>query len=213
MSVTQLIIASSMALAAPTSAPAYEDINIGGTQVRFPIPDGYCRPEGKQVAAFQALAAPDTMNVTLMSLLSCNGNGSYLLVKSPVGGLATEVDRATVINEASKAFTAQEAERAAFQAKVNDKIGARKSESYGSQVKIEGDYGYRGYDDVCAYLGGLVVTSAAEESQSQAAAGCMTAAAKKVIFIFSYENSTDPLAYKKLFPKLKAMALGMTPTP
>ena len=204
------LLAHSATQAAAVQVRRFEDVQIGSVVLRVPFPRGYCKPTGTDAATFQVLAASDHRNVTLLSLIECDQHStgrSYILFKTPVAALNAELDRDVTLRE-----LAAEAEVLPMST-VLDAAGEVKSEASGESTKVDGDFGPRGRDDVCVYMGGLLRTASGTETQAQALGTCITVAGKRLIVLNAYEDSADPAAYKAILPKTRNWVLGIVARP
>lgn len=198
--------------AASPAAGAYEDIHIGTVAVRIPIPAGFCKPTGDDSEVMQRLAAGDQENTTHLSLIECKPTAKdrYYLLKTPTDALNESIDRAEAIKGLSAAVETPE-----FVDKLNGEIsqqvGEEKSRATGTRTEIGSKLAPRGHDDVCVYMGGLMTTTAGDQSQTQAIGSCMTVVGNRLLSITLYEDSSDPAEYKRILPELKALALRMAP--
>ena len=201
-----MMLAAAAVLAAAPAPKGEQVVQIGAVKNVVPIPAGFCLPSGNDIAIFQALAAPDVDNVTLLSLTECRKTAArhYLLVKTPVAALNAEVSRAELLKELGDAMETPEMSKQLEE--VPGEISKGKTRQAGEPTKVTGEFGPRGRDDVCVYIGGRATTATASDSQTQALAGCMTAVNGRMISLYAFADSTDAEAYKTLLPQLKAWA-------
>ena len=206
------ILAAAAAAPAVPSAARFEDVHVGSVVLHVPFPEGYCKPVGDDVATMQMLAAGDSRNVTVLSLVECSGGPNYLLVKAPVSALSANLDRAEAIKEMADAL-----ELPGMVEKMNgdmqEQVSASKTEVNGVETKVAGQILPRGYDDVCVYFGGLMTTSVSDNSQTQAVGNCTTVIGKRLIAFNAYLETTDPAGYKSLLRRMREWALRIEPMP
>jgi hypothetical protein len=204
------------ALAAAANSPAaHQDIQIGTVVLRVPLPAGFCKPTGQDAAVMQLLTASDSRNITHASFVECKDTSAhrYIQLKTPVQVFNADLDLAETLKSMAEAL--EEPELAAkFQSKdFRNQIGEEKSKVLGAKTELSGEFGPRGHDEVCVYLGGLVTTTINDATETQAAATCMTVVGKRMISINQYEDTTDPKAYETLMGKARQLALKIRVVP
>jgi hypothetical protein len=207
-----VLTALAITLAAPASAETGSFV-IGGTTISFPIPAGYCRPTGEAVEAFKRLAAADTLNTTLIDLMPCANKGAvtadHIAVKTPTSAVNTNFPRAKLLTELKPDFNKPEflAEAARNTAKLTDNLSAQA----GSKVDIAGNFGPRGVDNDCAYLGGTLTFSTANgmKTPPQGAAACMSSVGEKFVSVNFYAVDPSNASVQRLTARARAMMLSM----
>lgn len=207
-----IVLAYLAAVVAPAT-DRYEDVQVGSVTLRIPFPAGYCKPTGSDISGLERLAAEDKNSITLLSLVECKANprSRYLLVKTPADNQNIDVERSEAIRQLSAAMERINVRARAEQ--FQQSLGEKRSQTRGVPTTVQGAIDSRGHDDVCIYIGGQLTTDAGGRRQTQAVASCMTLAGRRFLTLSSYENSTDPDAYKHQLPMLRDMASHIAPPP
>lgn len=205
--------------AMPGAAGAQETLVIDfvGVRIEAPIPEGYCPLTASDKAATDLIAAADAHNVTHATLSRCHGDGSqkdYYLIKSPRHALALSIPRAELLAEMAQHFG-----RAEWQAggkTANDLIETTSrqiSDTLNTPTEVNGDFGGRGTDEDCAYIGGEAIVSLGDLTYPIQGGGCMTSVGNKILTVYVYDEPKGAEGVALLMRKARDFAMAFTVTP
>jgi hypothetical protein len=189
-----LAVGFAMAAASPALAQGSRtaDFHIGTVAFEFPLPDGYCLPEGKVAEAAATLASVDTQNVTELTIVPCGKafENDFYAIKAPRAMIDTPAERAPFLQSLAPVFgtPGHDQDFAAATSRAADDF----STAIGKRVDMSGALKPLGVDSMCAYIGGLLTVSADEESQVAAVAGCVTVIGGRAIYVYSVGHGNTP---------------------
>ena len=203
--------------AAPADPSRIADFRVGGMSFSLPIPSGYCLPVDRQADIAQMLAAADTVNVTDLTLMTCDktilkGANDYTVIKTPRTALLASVDRATLLAQVGKEFDTELRLEGTTGSQTMDKASKALSDIFGgAKVSISGSFLPRGKDEVCAYMTGVLHYETLQMTYDQPLAGCITAVGNRIFYIYRAGTAGDPASLLQLMREARALALAIKP--
>ena len=222
MTRTTLVGAALVAAMMPTPALAQDRIVIDmiGVRLEAPLPAGYCLPDVATQAIDDLVAAADTLNVTHVALRPCDAMLSdeeplkdYYLIKSPRAGLAASVSREAFLAEMAQHFGKAEWQVGGARVKeITDKTNRDIRETLSPSLAVEGDFGARGTDADCAYLGGEAIVSLGTSRYPIQGGACMTSVGNKVLTVYLYGEPTEN-GVVALMQKSRDLAMAFKASP
>ena len=216
-----LLISALLGAAVPAAAgPAGEmELNISGSKIRGPLPEGFCHPTGFDVRVSEVLAATDKDNATHLTLMPCGRRGEageappseYVLFKTPHAALSVAMDRAELLAGIGAAFENPEFTAALESGAFNERAGKGFEDVLGKKVSLSGDIAPRGKDDVCAYFGGTMAVASGATSYQISLGACITAVGKRMVTVNAYGPGNGAAGVAKLIARSRAIAVSLAP--
>lgn len=161
---------------------------IGTIEYSLPIPEGFCLPQGEELADSQYIATFDPTNATPVDLQRCGTyNSNYTLVKHARNAPPVGLSRAAFIEVMAQYF-ADQANKPSLDSSI-DKVREGMSEKTdGVMTQGETQFGYTGHDDTCIYLAGKMQVVIDGTAFWRNVGSCTTLVGGRVISIHSYAN-------------------------
>ncbi len=208
-----------LALAAALPALAQDTqtarFQVTGVEVALPIPKGFCMPQGKGAIVAQLLAASDTVNVTHLTLNSCDAQAAdtdYYLFKTTRSVLAIQMSRKEWIAALLEYLEDPAVKNAIDPAKIGPEAEREFEKVFGQKASVGGDITWLGHDEACVYLGGVISFETEGVRYKRAVSGCMTAVGGRSVNIYRYSEGLPANATRYL-ADVKAVALSMQGAP
>ena len=202
------LASSAFAQSPPVVAPM--TFRVGGVELKFVLPEGYCLPIDKYIDIAQLTSAADDVNVTDLTLYHCDANGitdaSQLLIKTPKNLLLTDVGRREALDGLGAAFDKPEFASALASGSIDSEASKSMAKVFGDNLTVKSQITPLGKDDICAYLGGALSGSANNESYTGAFAACMTVVKTRFLVVYVYGPYAGAQSVIALVPKAKAVA-------
>jgi hypothetical protein len=200
--------------AAPEIDAASTTVNfrIGGVNLTMPMPEGYCKPKGRDIDVAQLMAAADTQNVTHFSAIKCDDDGAmldYILFKTPSAALLANMERAEFLKEISAAFASPEVQAALKSNKISSEVSRDFERVLNVKVSIDAAIEPRGNDDECGYVGGYGSFTDVPKPYRIALGMCMTTVVNKVISVNVYGKPKDANDVANLMSRARQIALSI----
>jgi hypothetical protein len=209
-------LATAMATAAGSAraeGPVIHRFTIGSEAFSVPVPEGYCLPQGADVALSEELAALDVQSHTLADLNRCGSIGEdYIHIKTPRTARPVPLPKALFLP-----LIARELESASGQKLMNDamdKAGKQitdKTENAISLDEMKPRYG--GLDEDCVYMVATGKVVVGEEALSLMTAGCMTVVDKRFITVAAYSGVDSGTTEEQLKARARAVARSIARVP
>lgn len=215
---------STIALAAPnrTTPQRAQPVTIGLTTINVPLPAGFCiatSPEDKLLN--QMMADGDRDNYTPLIASEC-GKGTrvedraeYFMLKAPKAATMQTTRRGATLTQAARAFASSAVDVNAAAPKAGSDMSAEISK-HGKDMKLgmTADAGFRGRDDVCVYVGGIVDVAASVQQKpityKIAFGSCVTAVDQKLLSVNWYSYDLSPATQAALMAKAKKLVVAMS---
>ncbi|TRD12217.1 hypothetical protein FGU71_10325 [Erythrobacter insulae] len=201
-----LISSGALALA---SAPAAADDNliefaIESGRFALPMPDGFCLPEDEFAELAEEYASGDTRNITPVDVQRCGTfENDYILIKSPRGLAAITQSKEEFIAGLAAELEKQDLRRKGEKRGYTD---MRDSTEGDRDIDLI-DFGYRGADDQCAYLGGqLLVTFSDGKEEMVHVGSCGTVIGNRHMFVHSYARMTSGATVEQMKARSRAIS-------
>jgi hypothetical protein len=194
------------------AAPTAVNFRIGGVDLTMPIPNGYCKLQGRDIDAAQLMAAADTQNVTHFSVVKCDDDGAmlnYILFKTPSAALLANMERAEFLKEMSAAFATPELQAIFKSDKIKSDVSSDIERVLNIKLNIDSAIESQGQDDVCAYIGGYGSYKDIPKPYKIALGMCITTVEKKVISVNVYGPPKDANDVAVLMSRAREIALSI----
>lgn len=185
--------AVAIAMASPAQAQETAEFSVGGVRFELALPDGFCLPTGDAAVAAAVLASADTMNVTLLTVVKCEGEpfeNDYFALKSPISTVGMTIERDDFLKMMEPEFGTARND-GAF-AGATDQAADLLSDRLGQRITMQGKIEPLGMDDFCVYLGGNLAVQGPGESYAGALGGCITAIGGKIVSAISVGRGDVP---------------------
>lgn len=179
----------------------------------FAVPDGYCLPEGADLALAEAYADFDTINFTHASIQRCDAvYEDYSLIKSMRKAKQLNVTKAIFVPLMARTLE-NELGGQLFESGLDQ---ARKDLSAGTGDSLKlGEAAARsaGFDADCAYILGSAQVSVGELSQVMNFATCMTLVEGQVFAVHAYADAKREVPDDTLKARSRAIAASLAMVP
>ncbi len=205
----------------PSPAWAAEfQFTVGDQLLTLPLPTGYCLPANRDKQIADLVAAGDTANVTHTMFIRCERAGNnkgpgndYIIIKTPLSAVSAVVERDELLAELATEFGKANWQNGDVAKEIDKESEAGLSRVLGTSIAIEGEFGPRGADAECAYLGGSVNVSGAGVSYPVITGSCITSAAGKVVVVHTYDDpgKGGGVEGKMRFAKSIALTINKAP--
>jgi hypothetical protein len=215
--------ACAIAATMPGTAAAQEVLTIEfpGVMLSAPIPEGYCLPTGEAKASAELMSTADTQNATHAILLRCEHRSTgtdeskdYYLIKSPRHALTTAVPRAKLLAEMAQHFGRAEWQMGGQASRdASTLVNRDLSEKLDAPASVGGDFGGRGTDADCAYIGGEATVSLGDISFPIQGGSCMTSVGDRIVTVYAYDSPKGPGGIERLMRKARDLAMSLTVVP
>lgn len=203
------LAALAVALAAPAGAQDGRPIafSVHGSAFTVPTPAGYCTQTEAQAAISKQVHAWDTINLTPLEISRCGmvEATDYMLIKTPREASRIPMARADFINLMKDQFSADLIKEGIAKGSEDVSKG-----SDGTITMGDGDFGYRGHDDICIYLGGSLDVTGEGGKRTGRIGTCVTLVGGYLMTINAYDFAPNGSDEAALMARSRAMAVSIS---
>lgn len=196
----------------PAAAQNPTLFSIGPATFRADGLSGYCLPNAELKAIEQLMAAADTMNVTLLTMVRCDDAiapltmDEYFILKAPKTELFATLTQEQLFEGLSEEFGNPQSEVNMLDGKVMDEVSETYTNLLNTELKVDGTINPAGIDDVCGYLAGVLELSSDGETIKASAAVCLTIAKNKLLSVNYYAPGETEADVRSAMAKAKDIA-------
>ncbi|MBX3483991.1 hypothetical protein [Phenylobacterium sp.] len=200
-------------LAWPQAAPAAGDltaVRVGGDEIRVPVPDGYCPPEGRYANIAQVTDAMDSQSITYLALIDCEALAAganlrrYLFLRAPKAMADQKLTRAELIERMGP--IPETPLNLALGNPAWEQARAEAERAAGRKLKVGADMRPVARDANGYYVAGVIRLSAGAEARPTAVAVGATVVKGHVLAVTSYIAGSDVEALRETLDVAKASA-------
>jgi hypothetical protein len=204
-----LFLLSAAPLAAQAAGSQVKVIRVMGDDIRVPVPEGYCEPQGSYRDNAQRAEASDSQNVTFLTFFRCDemaagGDLQHLIyIKAPKPALSA---RATLkeLLDGMGSIPASDLASALDDDKIRPGVEKDASQVFGTNVQIKSEIKPAAKDAFGWYMAGTVDYSVAGKNLGLAVAIGMTAVKGHVLSYNTYGPGKDVAAVRATLAQAKA---------
>ncbi len=186
------LIAMAIFPEATAAAPVIATISLPGAELQFPLPDGYCLPQGQYDAIAKVTAAADTTNATDLSYDSCaemkagQDLAHFGMVKTPKEALLQSYSLPELVASFKAALGSGELRKALEDPKMLDSAKTDLKSVLGKDPTVSATIQPVDVDENGAYLAGTVTVSVDGKADVSAIAAGITVVKTKLVMCYFY---------------------------
>jgi len=203
-----LFLLSAAPLAAQAAEPKIKVVRVIGDDIRVPIPDGFCEPEGPFQDNARLAEASDTQNVTFLALFSCadmaKGDVQHMIyIKGPKELLTTRASLKELL-DAMGAVPESEMNKVLADDSISPGVEKDASKAFGQKVEMKTEIQPAAKDAYAYYLAGSVEADVGERHIVTAVGVAMTSVKGHVLSYNAYMPGKDVAAIRAALEQAKA---------
>ena len=194
-------VAALVLSSAAHAAPRTLSVKIGGDEVRMPVPEGYCEPQGRYANIAQLTDAMDSQSITYLALVDCAaqaGGGDlqrYLFLRAPKAMMAERLTRPELLDRMGP--VPDSSLNLALDNPGVERARQDAERAQGRKLEVSADIRPVAKDAHGFYVAGLMKTGSGGQTRETAIAIGATTAQRHVVAINSYVRGSDLAAVRE----------------